>query len=166
MKFLQSFSAPALLLALVLGIAGCGNEGDVLLFLDFAETNAPGSSQVKAINVTSSDGAGGVVNVPLEVTASAGFDGQVDFRAVLDDEIFDITGMSDPASGVFFSLNNPAATTNEAPFEILPGEMLSFYAVINVANGSGDCGLHTVRVATIPDADFVDIHLQVCPPSS
>lgn len=164
MKFLQKFSAPALVLTLLLGIAGCGNEGDVLLFLDFTESNAAGSSEVNAIELTSSDGS--VYGVPLEVTASAGFDGEVDFRAVLDTDIFDITGMSDPDSGVVFSSSNPAATTGNSPFSLSPGESQTFYAVINLANGSGSCGLHFVRVATIPDADFVDIHLRVCPPAS
>lgn len=164
MSSFQKFLSAGAALALLLGVAGCGGEDDVLLFLDFAESNAAGSSQVNAISVTTSDGAAGIVSVELEVRASAEFSGDVDFRANLDPNLFDITGMSDPASGVFFSESNPDATSSEGPFPLSAGESMSFFAVIDLANGSGDCELTSVRIATVPDSDFVEVHLRPCPP--
>lgn len=155
MKFFR-FLAP--FVAVLLG--SCGSAGDALLSLNFVSMSAQGSSQLDPIEITTSADAS--VAVELAVQADLEYGGnEVDFRAVLPENLFG----DGSEAGVVYSKDKPNVLMSEGPFALSAGEGFTFYAVIRPLEDSGDCVTATaIKIATIPDSDFVQVYIRACPP--
>lgn len=157
---MQFFRFLALIVALLLG--SCGSAGDALLSLDFLSMGVQGSSQIDPIEITTSADASVAVELAVQADLQYSGDG-VDFRAVLPESLFG----DGSEAGVVYSKNNPNVVTSEGPFALSAGEGFTFYAVIRPLEDSGDCTTATaIKIATIPDSDFVQVYIRACPPGS
>jgi hypothetical protein len=151
-----------LLVPFALLLVSCGSASEVPIYLSFADPNPEGSSAVDPLEITTAEGAAGRVAIELRVESANGYSGPVEFRAILDEAIFDGENL---AAAVIYDRTDPDSNTSDTPYELSPGEVLSFFAILDPEDGSGDCTTTTkVRISTIPPSDFVEIFLTACPP--
>lgn len=156
-------SLAAFLLPLALLLSSCGTADQISLYLDFAEPNPPGSSAVTPLEITTAAGDAGRAAVQLTIQSANGFSGEVQFRAVLDGEIFSEENL---ATAVVYDRDDDDAATSDTPYELAAGQEISFYVIFDPEDGSGDCTNNTrVQIYTIPASDFIEVFIAACPPT-